>query len=53
VSELERCPGCHPFAALRAGSERELWISPSVELDPKLALWGTGLISKCLSCVCL
>src|SRR6266516_4888640 len=22
----DRTPGCHPFASLRAGSERELWI---------------------------
>jgi len=37
VSGLERGQACHP--------ERELWISPSVERDPKLALRMTGLLS--------
>src|SRR6266700_2641963 len=36
VSNLELCPACHPFASLRAGSERELWIWASVESDPSL-----------------
>src|SRR6266699_2706283 len=52
VSNLELCPACHPFASLRAGSERELWIWASVESDPKLALRMTCIISKCLRLLC-
>ena len=35
VSGLERDPGCHPEASLRAGSERELWTSSSGSPDPE------------------